>query len=129
MSNWEEEWERECRLNDIKARKAWKEKYSKLKPIEKTIYTKKHKVLTFLDSVVEKENAVETRTTRLTWGEDGLMRVWSGVSKSQRFLCVNGPLAGQKIEDDNEDYVLYNRNGRYGKEVPKCVLVHKDAFK
>jgi hypothetical protein len=135
MDDWRIKYEEECRLNDIKARKAWKEKYSKLKPM-KDRTNKRYEDMTFLDRVVVKENVVETHTTRITWSKDEdtkktLMSIHSLVSKSQRFLCVNGPLAGQKIEDKDKDYVLYNCSGfNSGLEdnTPRCVLVHKTTL-
>jgi hypothetical protein len=51
----------------------------------------------------------------------------------QKFLCVNGPLAGQFIEDDRDDYLRYNTAFRHSRrrgepKIPTAVLVHKDTL-
>lgn len=77
-----------------------------------------------------KETDKEVKSTRRIFRVQGGKVTYTHTSTTtqQKFLVVNGPLKGQRITDTNEDYVLFNRNGRWGKNVPKCVLVHAKAF-
>lgn len=53
--------------------------------------------------------------------------------KSQKFLCVGGPLAGQKsTDDDAPEYVIFNCShsdrSRRDKKLPRVILVHRSAW-
>lgn len=78
----------------------------------------------------DKEIKRTTRTFRVSDGKVKYMNV--STNTRQKFLVVNGPLAGKRITDEREDYVLFNcASGRYGSQkvkTPKCVLVHIGAF-
>lgn len=119
------------------AKKAW-EKYKDLVPKDK--YQNEHSgkvvetIYVFEDWVKETEAERKTKTTTFRIGEKSdQFCMFSSTSKSQKFLVVSGPLAGQRVvEQDHPDYVLFNLSGRHkvpkGLDVPSCVLVHKDAF-
>ena len=133
---WEEytaRWQREERE---KAERLWP-KYKDRKPESSEKRTswdgKRERVIgkevSFDDGTKTTGKAEVSRTTTFHFDVKGkLERVYQRSSKSQLFLVVSGPLAGKRIKDENEDYVLFNRNGRFGKDVPKCVLVHKGSL-
>ena len=122
---WEERYEREAREATAKAKKAWETKYKRLTPLEKNkedTYTE----YVFDEGTVTTDKAELVKTTRFRVMKDGEVYMSKLVNKSQLFLVVSGPLKGKRIKHDysGKHYVLFNRNGRYGKNVPKCVLVH-----
>lgn len=127
----EQDWQRSMyelreQQDTARAKKAW-EKYKTRVPIEKEkndVYTE----YVFGEGVTETDKAVLVKTTRFRFMKDGNVYMSKLVNKSQLFLVVNGPLKGKRIKDDDKDYVLFNRNGRYGKDVPKCVLVHRASL-
>ncbi len=88
----------------------------------------------YLDWVKETETERRTKTTsfRVFASRDGIYHHTS-TSKSQKFLVVSGPLKGTRQTDEDDNYVLFNRNSswRGGKDskVPKCVLVHVGSLK
>jgi hypothetical protein len=111
------------------ALRAWP-RYKGKKPIDQDSFGEE-KRLEFLDGVTDTNKAVRTKTTTFFFkkGEKTPYMVKSNTRKSQRFLVVSGPEAGSRLIDDDKEYVLFNRNGRYGKDVPKCVLVHRSSLK
>jgi hypothetical protein len=128
----EARWAREEAEALAKAQKAW-ETYKTQKPIEKhhdrdgreTTYT-------FLDWVKETDTERRTKTTwfRLQGGK--VVYMSSSTAKKQKFLVVSGPKAGERLTDEDEDYVLFNvASMNYGRKIqaPRCVLVHKSSFK
>lgn len=50
----------------------------------------------------------------------------------QKFLCINGPLAGQKIvSEDAQDYVSFNRSSsrsELDKGIPSVVLIYRESL-
>lgn len=138
MDDWEIKWKEDCRKNAIKAAKLWKEKYSKMEPIEK-FKEERYRTATFLDAVVTKDDVVLTKTTRITWTKnpetkETEMSIWSGTSKAQRFLVVGGPQAGTKQTEEQAgpEFVLYNCGGRYRhqkEKPPHVILVYKELLK
>jgi hypothetical protein len=127
IETWEEKYEREDREREAAARKAW-EAYKKRKPSSKERWGKIRE-FTFDEGTKVTSKAVLTKMTRFRFTEDGKLYMSKLTNAHQLFLVVNGPLEGKRIADDNPDYLLFNRNGRHGKEVPTCVLVHRSAFK
>lgn len=119
---------REEEAETAKALEAWNSTYKKRKPDEKYL-DKEIQDYTFMDETVERAGVVLEKRTEFRFFKDGRVIMRKLASKSQRFLVVNGPKAGKRITDNDEDYVLFNRNGRYGKDVPKCVLVHRSSLK
>lgn len=87
------------------------------------------------EGTTETESAVTSKTTTFRVGDSGDVRMFKNTQKRQKFLCVNGPLAGQRITDDRDNgYLIFNcayRSGRRSRDeakVPSAVLVHKSAF-
>lgn len=129
---WKERHDREYAAYISKANKAWETKYKKLTPSRKT---KEGGSLTleFEDWTKEtdEERRVKTTTFRLSKGD--VEGMWVNVSRQQKFLCVNGPQAGKRLVNADEEYVLYNcaeYNRGTSKEAakPRCVLVHRTSF-
>lgn len=65
--------------------------------------------------------------------QDGEVYMYRRTERSQKFLCVGGPLAGQKSTgEDAPEYVPYNcasfDRGRRDKAVPRVILVHRGAW-
>lgn len=125
--SWKQRHERQVREDTEKAKKAWA-KYKDRKPIEDDKEGPGRRV-TFFDRIVDAPKEHRVHTTSFRFYEDGTMYVTKSVEKRQKFLVVNGPLAGQRIQDNNQDYVLFNRNGYDWKnKTPKCVLVHRSSL-
>lgn len=64
------------------------------------------------------------------YGRKGEVQQFTSQSKSQKFVCVGGPMAGEKIAfPPKNSYVLYNRNSDYGKydKCPSAVWVYVAA--
>ena len=125
LERWEETYEREEREHQAKAKKAWEKKYKNLTPLEKE-KTDTYTEYVFDEGTHKTDTAELVKTTRFRFMKDGNMYMSKLVNKSQLFLVVSGPMKGKRLKHDysGKDYVLFNRNGRYGKNVPKCVLVH-----
>lgn len=91
--------------------------------------------ITFHDWTKETDDEVRTKTTMFRFDKKGkLIGAWSSTTKSQRFLAVNGPLAGKvvTVEEAGDPYWTYNcaAYGRSGdRAAPKVILVHESAFK
>lgn len=111
------------------ALKAWP-KYKDRKPLERESWGEERR-LAFDDGTKTTAADVRVKTTTFTFkkGAKTPYMVHVTTSKSQLFLVVSGPKAGQCITDTDENYLLFNRNGRHGKDVPKCVLVHRGSLK
>jgi hypothetical protein len=128
---WQQKYEREEREHQVKAKKAWETVYKKRKPTS-TDKWDTYKEYVFDEGTVTTGSAVVVKTTRFRFMKDGNVYMSKLQNKRQLFLVVNGPLKGQRITDENEEYVLFNRNSAWrggGKgEIPKCVLVHRSAF-
>lgn len=65
--------------------------------------------------------------------DNGAIYMRRYVQKSQKFLCVGGPLAGQKsTDDDAPEYVVFNcansDRSRRDKSLPRVILVHRGAW-
>ncbi len=61
--------------------------------------------------------------------DDGEVRMNKHTRRSQKFICVNGPLAGQRLTvEDAPKYVVYNcavfNRGSRNKKIPRAVLVY-----
>lgn len=131
--SWSEKYARE-RKEDSEKAKAELAKYraAKKKP-EKDEKSADSRTITYFDRVSDTEKEHKVFSTEFRIDKDGNYWMWKRTEKRQKFLVVNGPLAGQRIQDDNEDYVLYNcaswHRGRLGDKVTRCVLVHRGAFK
>jgi hypothetical protein len=110
-----------------KAKAVWNEKYKNRKPSNKEVQSHCTEY-TFHEGVVETEKAVLEKSTVFLFLKSGEVYMHKRVNKTQLFLAVNGPAAGKRIKDDDKDYILFNRSGRYGKDVPKAVLVWKHSF-
>lgn len=126
-------YERERRADSEKAKAAYAEyKADKTKKVIKdgTYTSEGTKYVTYFDRKVETPKELRTHTTQFRIDPDGSYWMWKHTETRQKFLVVNGPLAGQRIPDDREsDYVLFNRNGRDWKnKTPKCVLVHRSSL-
>jgi len=89
---------------------------------------------TFADWV--KDEPDERRTGQVNFNvtkTDGSIHMYRRVAKEQKFLCVNGPLAGQKLTDaDAPEYVVFNRaidcRSDHNPAIPKAVLIHRGSF-
>jgi hypothetical protein len=130
-------WEREKREESARAQKAFdayqadKTKKAKIEShkADKARGWKAYKSYEYHDWTKETNKEVRTRTTTFDVYPDEV-RMHVRNEKRQKFLVVCGPLAGTCQTDENDDYVLYNRNASYGKKThPKCVLVHLDSLK
>lgn len=88
------------------------------------------------DRVTETPDVITHHTT-LTVTHPGSAKsfVKKSTQKFQKFLVVNGPLAGQRLAVQDpaaQDYVLFNRSGSHGmslsgarwNDIPKAVLIH-----
>jgi hypothetical protein len=133
QDTWAQKYEREDKEREAQARKAW-ETYKKRKPTSKEKWGGCTEYV-FDEGTTETAKAVLVKTTRFRFVKDGKktkLYMSKLVSKSQLFLVVSGPLKGKRIKDNNQDYVLFNRNsgwrGASKGDVPKCVLVHRSAF-
>lgn len=86
---------------------------------------------TFERVIKEAPHERRIQWTKIVVRPEGKGYVWSDTRKFQKFLCVNGPRAGERVaEADADGYAAFNRAGRYGGDdnVPKVVLVHQDSF-
>lgn len=127
-------WDEEEKVRLAKAQKLYEQyKADKRKPSE--TYKDRdggHTSYTYDEGTKDSDKEIKrtTRTFRVSGGKVQYMNV--STNTKQKFLVVNGPLKGKKITDENEDYVLFNRNsawrGASKGDVPKCVLVHRSAF-
>lgn len=93
----------------------------------------KAKIYEYDEGVRETEKYVEHRYTRFIVYPGGRVHMWRHGTRRQKFVAVSGPLAGQRLTDDHDDYVLYNcagfNRGTYKKRgPPRCVLVHRSSF-
>lgn len=115
-----------------KYRALFKEHKSKYKLLEK--YRDKLQAYTsyrFLVEVKDKLDHVVTRTSNFDLYDNGDVNYQIYASRSQKFLCVNGPRAGRSlsVEEAGEEYVTFNRNSSWKAEkVPTAVLVWKGTF-
>jgi hypothetical protein len=136
---WEQRHERERREYAVKMEKAWaKYKARKDGKREKQYRMNakgKEEVygydIVFDEGTRTTDTKVESKTTTFRFDSDGkLYAFFRNTQKKQRFLVVSGPKAGERITDEDDDYVLYNIAGRdYRKpERPQCVLVHVSSF-
>ncbi len=136
----EAQYERESREREAKAKALWENEYKNRKPTKveplMRVSAKRKEVKVgddyiFHEWTKETDEMVRTKTT--TFRFDGKeIYLYQTTTKSQKFLVVNGPLAGQRVTDSNPDYILFNRSSRdwqKGDKTPNCVLVHKSSFK
>lgn len=128
----EEQFARERKEATAKAKAVWEKSYKSRKPSEKSVSKGFCIDYTFDEGTVVKDDVVIKKRTEFRFFDDGNVMMWKCSSKSQRFLVVSGPKAGQRITDDNPEYVLYNINGSYRgakSAPPRCVLVHRASLR
>jgi len=88
----------------------------------------------FQDWVKELPDEQRVRTTSFTVYNNGEVFIYRSTSKHQKFLCVNGPLVGEKITEETakeKGYFPFNRaTMRWGQkeDVPRVVLIHRDSL-
>lgn len=138
---WEQKWAREEKERAAKAKKAWAiYQADKTRTLLEKRRDRRDKewVYDYQDWVKETESERRVKTTRFTVHDSGKVSMWSTTSKSQKFLCVNGPLAGKRVVQDvrvepkTGEYKLYNTANREYPDkgdIPQCVLVHRDSLK
>ena len=129
---WEQKFERERKEQTEKAKAAWEKTYKARKAEAKREKFNGGVDYTFDEGTVVKDDKVLEKRTEFRFFDDGHVAMWKRTSKSQRFLVVSGPKAGQRITDDNPEYVLYNINGSYRgakSAPPRCVLVHRASLR
>lgn len=102
-------------------------------PDKKSTYQEEGRVYDFIDYEKGLPDEYRVGEVRFFINSNGDVEVYRSVRKFQKFLCVNGPLAGQKIiEGSSEEYILYNcasfNRGSRDKKIPKAVLVHRSVF-
>lgn len=125
--SWEDRYAREEKEHTARALAAWEKTYKKRKPLEKNeddVYTE----YIFDEDTIQNEDSIQVKTVNFRFMDDGSVYMRRLVNKRSLFLVVSGPLAGKRIPDENEEYILFNRSGRHGKDVPKCVLVHRNSL-
>ncbi len=84
----------------------------------------------FQTSVKDLPNEVRINTA-FFYDDGEKVSMSRGTSKNQKFLCINGPLHGQKSTKENAtDYFLFNYSTRQsGNEViPSAVLIYRESL-
>lgn len=82
----------------------------------------------FEDWVEETNRERRTKVTTFRFDPRGKLHwMFSSISKAQKFLVANGPLAGRHITNDNPDYVRFNRNDATD-DVLRCVLIYRPSI-
>jgi hypothetical protein len=136
---WQQKHAREEAERSVKAKAAFeKYKADKSKKPQKERWNRGDDPFTdyvYDDGTSETDNAIRVRTSTFRVFDSGRVQMLKSTKTRQKFLCVNGPLAGQRITDDRDNgYMIFNnayrsyRSSRNEAKTPKAVLVHKSAF-
>lgn len=120
-------------MSNGKDKRVMLEKYLKdptIKLLWSDTESSEYKRYKFLVSTAEYEN--EVRYSEAFFMDNGeTVSLSRSTSKRQKFLCVDGPLAGQKVIEENAiDYVLFNRSSSRGDEdggIPSAILVYRQS--
>ena len=77
---------------------------------------------TFPESTKDTDRVIVVRSTCFRVYDSGRVVMTKHSKTRQKFLCVNGPLAGQRVTDTQDDYLIFNRayhQNRRSRQEPK----------